>query len=156
MGKTKEEILRRVNEGFIEGVPHNGAMGMRVTDFGEGYAVSEVPYRQDLVGNPDNGVLHGGVVTAAIDATCGAAVLMKLGRRTRIATLDLRIDYLKPATPGKTLVTRADCFKLTRQVAFVRAIAHHGDLDDPIASAAGTFMIFRQGRSSLAEAVHVE
>lgn len=154
--KSRDEILRRMNEGFVAGVPHNHAMGMRVTDFGAAHAVSEVPYRDDLVGNADTGVLHGGVVTAALDATCGAAVLMKLGRQTRIATIDLRIDYLKPATPGETLVARADCYKITRQVAFVRAVAHHGDIEAPIAMATGTFMIFRQGRSSLAEAVHVE
>src|SRR5688500_20186307 len=83
-----------------------------------------------------------GVVTGLVDATCGLSVFMKLPDPTRIATLDLRIDYLKPATPGLHLHARADCYKLTKQVAFVRACAYHDDPDDAIASAAGTVMIF--------------
>jgi uncharacterized protein (TIGR00369 family) len=86
-------------------------------------------------------VLHGGAVTTLIDATCGISVFMKMARMARIATLDLRIDYLHPATPGRDILARAECYKLTRAVAFVRALAHHGDPANPVASAQGTFII---------------
>jgi uncharacterized protein (TIGR00369 family) len=112
----------------------------------EGDEVSvALPYADFLVGNPETGVLHGGAVTTLIDATCGSAVFLKLGRLTRVATLDLRIDYLRPARPGRAIVARAGCYKLTRSVAFVRALAHDGDDADPVASAQGTFIIMEEG-----------
>ena len=58
-----------------------------------------------------------------------------------IATLDLRIDYLHAADPGRAVLCRARCYKLTRNVAFTRAVAYHDKEDDPIAAAAGTFML---------------
>jgi acyl-coenzyme A thioesterase PaaI-like protein len=56
------------------------------------------------------------------------------------ATLDLRVDYLRPASPGKTVIGRGECYRLTRSIAFVRGQAHDGDPDDPLAHVAGTFM----------------
>ena len=58
-----------------------------------------------------------------------------------VATLDLRIDYMKPATPGRDIIGHCLCHKLTRQVAFVRGTAYHDTPDDPIAIAAMTFMV---------------
>jgi acyl-coenzyme A thioesterase PaaI-like protein len=58
-----------------------------------------------------------------------------------IATLDLRIDYMKPATPHREVRARAHCYKMTRHVAFVRGVAFHDDEADPIATSAGTFML---------------
>jgi uncharacterized protein (TIGR00369 family) len=134
-------LLETINRFLAEAVPHNQALGLRVVDIGPGEATSHLPYSPELVGNPETGVLHGGVVTSQLDATCGIAVFLKLGRLARIATLDLRIDYLHPAEPGQPLVARAECYKLTRAVAFVRALAHHGDPAHPVASAQGTFII---------------
>jgi len=85
--------------------------------------------------------------TALIDAACGLSVFMKRQKPSRIATLDLRIDYLKPATPPLDVRARAECYKLTRQIAFVRALAYHDDPEAGIAAAAGTFIIFDDGRS---------
>jgi len=86
-------------------------------------------------------VLHGGVITSMMDACCGAAVFQALSEPLPIATLDLRIDYLKPATPREAVYAQAHCYKVTRNVAFVRGVAYHDSEDDPIASAAGTFML---------------
>ncbi len=123
-------------------VPHNTALGLRAVDIGEGVAAVELPYNEQLVGNPDTGVLHGGAITATLDATCGMAVWMKMPVPTRIATIDLRIDYLRPATPHKSVICRAECYKLTKNVAFARAVAYQDSPSDPVAAAAGTFAIF--------------
>jgi uncharacterized protein (TIGR00369 family) len=87
-----------------------------------------------------------------IDAVCGQAVLTKLPAIRRVATLDLRIDYLRPARAGATVRCEALCYRLTRQVAFTRATAHDGDADDPVASSSGTFMVFDDSQSSHAAA----
>jgi len=137
----KQQMLENINRFMSDAVPHNRELGLRVVDLGTVDATMLLPYSEKLVGNPETGVLHGGAVTSLIDATCGIAVFVKMARLARIATLDLRIDYLHPATPGKDLLARAECYKLTRSVAFVRALAHHGDADNPVASAQGTFII---------------
>ncbi len=137
----KRQMMESINRFLDDSVPHNHALGLSVVDLGAAEATMRLPYSENLVGNPETGVLHGGAVTTLIDATCGIAVYMKLARLVRIATLDLRIDYLHPATPGSDLLAHAECYKLTRAVAFVRALAHHGDPGNPVASAQGTFII---------------
>src|SRR5262245_32434196 len=134
------------------GIPWNGTLGLVVEDVEDGVSLVRLPYRPELVGNPVTGALHGGAITSLLDATCGQAVFMKLQRPARIATLDLRIDYLKPATPPSDVRARAECDKLTRHAAFVRALAYHDDPADPIAAAAGTFMVFDEPRSPVAKA----
>jgi uncharacterized protein (TIGR00369 family) len=127
--------------GFSENVPHNRALGMRVLALGDAEARLELPYDLRFVGNPETGVLHGGVITTLVDAASGAAVFAALPAPVPIATLDLRIDYLRPAEPGRAVVAHARCYKLTHNVAFTRAVAYHDDPEDPIASSAGTFMV---------------
>ena len=150
----KPGVLTRLNEAMIASVPLNAALSLSVVDFDDGVAVVRLPYSEKLVGNPVTGVLHGGAITALMDATCGLAIFLKMDVPTRIATLDLRIDYLKPAAPPKSVHARAECYKLTQQVAFVRATAYHDAPDEAIATAAGTFVIFDEDpRSTMADAV---
>ena len=134
--------IARMNETFARRVPYNKWLGMTAIGLDEGRVVFRVPYRPRLVGNPQTGVLHGGVITAAMDASAGASVFAALRTPRRIATLDLRIDYLRASDPERDVITEATCYRVTKQVAFTRGIAHHGDPDDPIASCTGTFMIF--------------
>lgn len=127
---------------FIDAIPHNRALGMRVERMERSEAVFVLPYDPKLVGNPDTGALHGGAITALIDACSGAAVFAALKEWQPIATLDLRIDYLSAGIAGKDVVCRAHCYRLSRNVAFTRAVAYHADDEtSPIASSAGTFML---------------
>ncbi|HYO51256.1 PaaI family thioesterase [Archangium sp.] len=139
--QDKQQMMENINRFMSDSIPHNHELGLSVVELGAADVTMRLPYSEKLVGNPETGVWHGGAVTTLIDSTCGIAVFVKLARLARIATLDLRIDYLHPATPGKDLLARAECYKLTRAVAFVRALAHHGDVDNPVASAQGTFII---------------
>jgi uncharacterized protein (TIGR00369 family) len=131
----------RVSRGFVDGIPHNKALGMKVLEFKRAEAVFQLPYDEKLVGNPDTGVLHGGAITALLDACSGAAVFAALSEWGPIATLDLRIDYLRAGDVGKPINCRASCYRLTRNVAFTRAVAYHDDEADPIATSMGTFML---------------
>lgn len=129
---------------FIDWVPQSAALGFRFVETTPGRLVLDLPWREDLVGDPETGVLHGGVITTLVDAACGGAILTHLETLRRIATLDLRIDYLRPARPGATLRCTAECYRMTRQVAFARAVVHDGNPDDGLATAAGTFMVFHE------------
>jgi uncharacterized protein (TIGR00369 family) len=137
------ELVQQLGRRFMEHVPHNRALGISLERLGPGEAVMTLPYDARLVGNPETGVLHGGAITSLLDACCGAAVYMKLDAPARIATLDLRIDYLRLATPPRAVVAHATCYKVTRNVGFVRCLAYHDDPDDAVASATATFMILR-------------
>jgi uncharacterized protein (TIGR00369 family) len=130
-----------VASGFVEQIPHNKALGIRVIGFDKAVAIFELPYNAKLVGNPDTGTLHGGAITALLDACSGAAVFAALPAWMPIATLDLRIDYQRAGEPGRAVTCRAHCYKVTRNVAFTRAVAYHDDENDPIATSAGTFML---------------
>lgn len=140
-GMAGDDKPLQVSRGFVEGIPHNHALGLKVVAFRRGEVEFELPYDPKLVGNPDTGVLHGGAITALIDACSGASVFAALTEWKPIATLDLRIDYLRAGDAGRSILCRASCYKITRNVAFTRAIAYHDDEADPIASSMGTFMI---------------
>lgn len=144
-GEERVVTLSDLSRRFMEYVPHNQALGLEVVQLADGEARMTLPYADKIIGNPETGVIHGGAITSLMDASCGAAVFMKLKEPMPIATLDLRIDYLKPATPKLPVVAHATCYKLTRNIAFVRCLAFHDDIDDPIASAAGTFMVSAMG-----------
>lgn len=139
--RKQVERLAAINRSFATIVPHNKALGMEIVELDDGLARIRLPYQARLIGNPETGVLHGGVISSLMDACCGAAVFMALELPVPIATLDLRIDYLGPAEPGRDVMARCHCYKVTRNVAFVRGVAYHDDVDDPIAAAAGTFML---------------
>lgn len=124
-----------------EAIPHLKELGAELVAIERNAVTIRLDYQRRLVGNPESGVLHGGLITTLIDTVCGIAVFTALPKITPIATLDLRIDYLKPATPGKALSARGECYKVTRNVAFARAIAYHDDPDDPIANSVSTFML---------------
>ena len=103
--------------------------------------VLKVPYRPELVGDPDSGVIAGGVVTTLLDFACGWATALALNEPTSIATLDLRIDYMRPSRPGLDIHATAHCYKLTRSVAFLRGVAYDEDPSDPVAAAQAAFML---------------
>ena len=126
---------------FIEAIPHSNALGMCLEEIGEGVAVISMPYDEKLIGDPKTGVIHGGAVSALMDTCCGAAVMSHPSAPGGTATIDLRIDYMRTATPGQTIVTKATCFHITRNVAFVRATAVDDDTDSPVATAAGSFTV---------------
>jgi uncharacterized protein (TIGR00369 family) len=126
---------------LLEKMPHSRALGIRLTACAEGVASGEQPYDVRLIGNPETGEIAGGVVTTLLDSLCGIAVLSKLRVLQRIATIDLRVDYLRPTLPGRTLYCIAECYRVTHHIAFVRATVHDGAADNPLATASGTFML---------------
>ena len=148
--------LELFQQWFSDSIPHNKALGLRVVSVRKGFASMRLEWRAELVGDPDTGVLAGGPLTAMLDSCCGMSVATMLRDPKPFATLDLRIDYARPATPGKAVIAEAECYRITRSVAFTRAFAHHGDAKDPIAAAAGTFMLGTKGEVTRAQAIGSE
>lgn len=116
------------------------ALGIRFVDGTRKYVVLRLPWREELVGNPETGILHGGVITTLIDSACGYALMAHLEQLADIATLDLRIDYLRPAESRREVYARAEVYHMTKSIAFIRAHAYQDD-GEPIANAVATFML---------------
>lgn len=126
---------------LLEGLPFAREIGIELIAAKDGEAELRIPYDARLVGDPASGVLHGGVVTSLLDTCGGAAVMTSPTRPLSVATLDLRIDYMRPATPRAPLFARARCFRETSLITFVTAVAYHDDPDSPVATAIGAFLV---------------
>ena len=133
--------LERLTRAFHTFVPLNRAMGMELVTVGEGTATMSLPWDERWLGDPAEGLVHGGVLSTLLDATCGLAAFMALREPAIVATLDLRVDHLRAAEPERALVASAETVRATRQVLFVRGVAHHGDPAAPVAVATATFAV---------------
>lgn len=128
---------------FIEAIPYAEALGIGLTDLSDGRAEMVLPFNPVLVGDPAKGVIHGGAISAVMDTCCGAAVMAHETVPRGTATIDLRIDYMRAAQPGQDITVRAECYHVTRSVAFVRATAIDEDSEHPVATATGAFTVER-------------
>ncbi len=119
---------------------HGGTLGIGYLAHGPDWAELSLPYDERLIGDPASGVLASGPILSLMDMATSVGVWLKLDAFKPHATLDLRIDYLRPARPGHSVIGRGECYRITRSIAFVRGQAHDGDPADPLAHVAGTFM----------------
>ncbi len=137
-----ESSLRSILPQLASGAAHTHALGFAWEGLVDDDAPRiRVPYRADLVGAPDTGVLAGGLVTALLDHVGGLAVWVAMDAFRPIATLDLRVDYMRAAQPGRDLMAQARCFRLTPSIGFVRAWAFEDDPSDPVAAAQAAYMV---------------
>lgn len=126
--------------------PHADALGLSLVSIEKGRGVMSAPWREELVGDPETGVIASGVVTALIDHTCGLAINSAMDQMAPIATLDLRIDYLRPAAPRTGVTAEAHAYRITRTVGFVRAEAWDVERGDLVATAQAAFMLNTRGQ----------
>ena len=140
MAADQQELLSFLRA-FINAEPggHFAALGLELLNVGAGRATMKMPWKPELVGDPETGVLHGGPISTLLDSCCGFAAAAALESLGACPTIDLRIDYMGPATPGEVVYADAEIYRRTEYVLFARAWAHHGDIDRPIATAVGNF-----------------
>lgn len=135
-----DDAIERVRQ-MMQWTPQGRALGLEVTNFEDRRVHGRAPYRPETVGDPDTGVIAGGVITTFLDQLCGMAAVLAMREPSTVATIDLRIDYMRPAEPGRDVLAEAFCYKIGRNVAFVRAVAFEDSPDNPIAHATSAFMI---------------
>ena len=138
------EITAKVRRFIEEQIPFNAYLGIKVMELSEGRAVLEVPFRNELIGDPFRPALHGGVLSAVLDTAGGAAAFTRIGfPRDRISTIDLRIDYLEPGEL-KTIVAEAIVMRMGNRVASTDARCFHPDEPDRwIATAKAVYNVRR-------------
>ncbi len=137
MSSMLEDLSRK----YVARAPHMGACGLRISALDTARGTMSLPARPEWIGDPGRGLLHTGVLTVLADSTCGLAVGAALDRRAPYATLDLRMDWLRPAGPDQDLHCEAHCYRISRSVAFVRGEVWQADRSQPIASVQATFML---------------
>lgn len=120
---------------------HPGWLGLRYTSHGEDWCELELPWRADLVGDDARPVLASGPIVSLFDMAAGMAIWVTAREFRPVATLDLRVDYLRPSRERAPVHARVTCYRRTRTAAFIRGTAHDGDPADPVAEAAGVFMM---------------
>ena len=122
-------------------VGHGQALGLEFRDAGPDWVELALPWKEQLVGVAESGILASGAIVSLVDTCGGASVWKTLGKFEPIVTIDLRLDYLRPALKGETVISRCQVDKMTRRIAFVSGVAHTGDERRPVARAVGTFML---------------
>jgi uncharacterized protein (TIGR00369 family) len=122
-------------------IPHVAELGIVLTEAAADGAEAELPIRPEFIGDTERGLIHTGIVTTLIDSAMGVAVLARIGAPVPIATLDLRVDYLQAARDGQALHCRAECYRMTTHIAFVRAQVWQHDPAQPVATAQAAFMV---------------
>lgn len=118
---------------------HSADLGLRYVAHGDDWAELAFDYQPRFAMNSATGILASGPIISLIDSASGFAIVAKNKKIRPMATLDLRIDYMRAAPPGRSVTARATCYRIARNVAFVRCEAHDGDPDDLVAYALASF-----------------
>lgn len=126
------EFVAGLKSIFEEKIVFNQVLGLKITSLrGDGVA-ARIAMRPDLIGHYGHNRLHGGVISAGLDAMAGLAVMAAIGARhmdetpfarlhrfAKLGTIDLRVDYLRPAI-GEAFELRAEVLRLGSRVASTR------------------------------------
>lgn len=142
-GTTSDTALKVLFDRLPEN-GHNKALGIDVLGYGKGWTECFLDWREDLVADAKSGVLASGPIISLMDVACGTAVWSAVDDIETSVTLDLRVDYLRPARPGRRVIGRGECYHVTRRIAFVRGMAHDGEPDRPVAHVSGSFVFTRK------------
>ncbi|MBI5279759.1 MAG: thioesterase family protein [Burkholderiales bacterium] len=126
------EFVTGLKQIFEEKILFNLVLGLKITELKPEIARGRIEMKQDLVGHYLYNRVHGGVISAGLDAMGGLAVMAAIGARhmeeppaqrlhrfAKLGTIDLRIDYLRPAI-GDYFELKAEVLRLGSRVASVR------------------------------------
>ena len=144
-----DEFASTILPQLAAGAAHTGALGFTFDGLHDGEPRIRVPWREDLVGDPETGVFAGGLVTTLLDHIGGLAVWTVMDSFQPIATLDLRVDYMRAARPRQDLFAQAKCYRMTPTIAFVRAWAFEESASDPVAAAQSAYVLNRPREGGL-------
>lgn len=133
--------IEKIREHYVAGTPQMTDIGLRIDELEAGRALMTLPARPDWLGDPVRGMLHPGPLTVLADSCFGLAISSALTTPSPMATLDLRMDYLRRAGPDMDIHCEARCLRMARSIAFVDAEVWQDDRSNPIAIGRSAFML---------------
>ena len=136
----KMALVRPALKYALERNGHGAALGFTLDKLERGETHLTFPYREDLVGNPITGVVHGGTIVSLLDTACGCSAMTIQSKPSVTPTMDLRLDYMRPAQPHKPIYVEAKVYRQSSNVIFCRGSAWQDDPENPIAHCVATFM----------------
>lgn len=117
---------------FEDKIVFNRVLGLKITTLEASHVVGRIAMREELIGSYVHNRIHGGVISACLDAMGGLAVMAAIGARHmdeapeqrlqrfgKLGTIDLRVDYLRPGV-GAHFEARAEVLRLGSRVASTR------------------------------------
>ncbi len=136
------DVLRQF---FDQAIPFNHFLGLKLVSVERGRVVARLPFRPELVGDPTRPALHGGVISMVADTVGGSAVWSVTNPGDKVATIDLRVDYLRPGRLVE-LQASAEVLRVGNRVGVSSIRVYHADDPDrPIAVAMGVYTVRRAG-----------
>ncbi len=147
-----DELLKILRELHERKIPFNKFIGLRLEFVNLQTVRARFDIRDEFIGNPLHGILHGGVISSVLDATGGITASLGIlkralrdpvtdieGRLTKVGTIDLRVDYLRPGR-GKYFISTGTTMRTGRKVTVVR-MEMKNDQDHLIAVGTGTYIV---------------
>jgi uncharacterized protein (TIGR00369 family) len=125
---------------FVGSLAQCNTLGIRPVEATKNELTMLLPYSEKIVGNPDTGVIHGGAITTLMDTTSGSVLICALPEFELCPTLDLRVDYMRSAQPGKPVYAKATCYRIAKDLIFTRCEAFQERPNITIAHCVATFM----------------
>lgn len=125
---------------FMGRLGHGGFIDMHYGGHGGDWVELYADWREELVGDPESGVLASAVIISLMDNATSMAIWTRLNEFRPQVTMDLRVDYLRPSPKGERVYGRGICYHISKSIGFVRGLAHNGDIDKPLAHVSGTFI----------------
>jgi len=132
---STELFIEKINQ-----TPHAKWLNLQLVSTEDAAVTIKLPFSDNIIGDPINRTIHSGAITTLVDTASGAAIFHTQNNFRAMATLDLRIDHMRPAPSGVDINARADCYRLSNTIAFVRATVFTDDINKPIATALGSFI----------------
>ena len=142
-------VVRDMFEGRIA---FNRLLGLTILSIGTDEASVRLTMREEFVGNFARGILHGGVISATLDATAGLVAYSSLAeeasgmsrqqrfeRFSRVGTIDMRVDFLRPGR-GPYFIASARTLRKGSRVAVIHTEMHDQN-GEMIASGTCTYMV---------------
>ncbi len=153
---TNAEFHQYLHHVLEEKIPFCKLLGMKLTDLNADHPKLTIHKQPELIGNFSQGMLHGGVIASVLDSIGAVGVLLKMAQQTprqtameqvaefaQMSTIDLRIDFLKPAR-GDVFIASAEVTRLGRRVANV-LMQMHDQEGVRIATGAAAFILHGKG-----------
>jgi uncharacterized protein (TIGR00369 family) len=152
MTQSDHSDVHRVVHDLFSKIPFNQLLGLKIEELTDAHARVSFRMRDELVGNYTRNILHGGVISATLDVTSGLMAFLgvakrvrtgsleeKMERFSRLGTIDMRVDYLRPGA-GAYFVATARVIRSGNRIAVIHAELHN-DSDELVASATCTYIV---------------